>query len=206
MDATFELVDGLWLTDSTFIHEGLVVAGTGKHPEFPGPSLWHFRKDRQTYRRFAVEMVMGDPGLINIKKIGHDLDRTIPNSLTDVFKDAQKFWCTEHMQKRDRLKLQNMGYGQRNSDRIMADIYGCQNDVLLQTGLADAINEDDFMAKYESLGQIWDNLVPGFHRWFKRKRAPLFIESAILSARENAGIEGRFYTNGLELKDRFKTK
>ena len=97
MDTTFELVDGLWLTDSTFTHEGLVVAGTGKHPKFPGPSLWHFRKDRQTYRRFAVEMVMGDPGLINIKKIGHDLDRTIPNSLTDVFKDAQTFWCTEHM-------------------------------------------------------------------------------------------------------------
>ena len=58
---TFEMVDGLWLTDSTFTHEGLVAAGTGKHPEFPGPSLWHFRKDRQTYRRFAVEMVMSDP-------------------------------------------------------------------------------------------------------------------------------------------------
>ena len=54
VDATFELVDGLWLTDSTFIHEGLVDAGTGKHPEFPGPSLWRFRKDHQTYRCFAV--------------------------------------------------------------------------------------------------------------------------------------------------------
>ena len=33
------MVDGLWLTDSTFTHEGLVAAGMGKHPEFPGPSL-----------------------------------------------------------------------------------------------------------------------------------------------------------------------
>ena len=45
---SFELVDGLWLTDSTFTHEGLVVAETGKHREFPGPSLWHLRKDSQT--------------------------------------------------------------------------------------------------------------------------------------------------------------
>ena len=59
-----------------------------------------------------------------------------------------------------------MGSRQCNSDRIMADIYGSQNSVLLQTGLADVINEDDFMTKYDSLGQIWDNLVPGFHRWF----------------------------------------
>ena len=90
-----------------------------------------------------------------------------------------------------------MGSRQCNSDRIMADIYGSQNSVLLQTGLADVINEDDFMTKYDSLGQIWDNLVPGFHRWFYRKRTSLFIESAILSARENAGIESRFYTNGI---------
>ena len=66
------------------------------------------------------------------------------------------------MQKRDRLKLQNMGSGHCNSDIIMADIYGSQNNVLLQTGLTDAINEDDFMTKCDSLGQICDNIVPGF--------------------------------------------
>ena len=98
-----------------------------------------------------------------------------------------------------------MGTGQRNSNRIMVDIYVCQNDALLQIGQADAINEDDFMTKCESLGQIQD-LVPGFHRWFKRKRASLFFESAVLSARESAGVEGRFYTNGLELNHRLQKK
>ena len=48
----------------------------------------------------------------------------------------------------------------------MADIYGSQNNVLLQTGVADAINKDDFMAKYDLLGQIWSNSVPGLHTWF----------------------------------------
>ena len=81
------------------------------------------------------------------------LDRAGANGLTDFFKDSQKFWCPEHMQKKNRLKLQNMGAGQRNSDRIKAEIYGSQNNVLLQTGIADAINKDGFMAKFESLCQ-----------------------------------------------------
>ena len=55
--------------------------------------------------------------------------------------------------KKNRLKLQNMGAGQRNSDRIKAEIYGSQNNVLLQAGIADAINKDGFMAKFESLCQ-----------------------------------------------------
>ena len=81
------------------------------------------------------------------------LDRAVANDLTDVFKDSQKFWCPEHMQKKDKLKLQNMGAGQCNSDRIKAEIYGSQNNVLLQTGIADHINKDGFMAKFESLCQ-----------------------------------------------------
>ena len=97
-----------------------------------------------------------------------------------------------------------MSSGQCNSERILAVIYGRQNNVLLQTGQADAINEDDFMAKCDSLDQIWDNLVPGFHRCLQRKRASFFIESAILSARENAGIESLYYTNELELKHRLQ--
>ena len=99
-----------------------------------------------------------------------------------------------------------MGSRQCNSDRIMADIYGTQNNILFQTGLADAINEHDFMAKSDSLGQIWDYLFPGFQRRFWMKRVPLFIEYAILSARENACIESQFYTNGLELKHRLPKK
>ena len=97
-----------------------------------------------------------------------------------------------------------MGSGQCNSERIMADIYGSQNNILLQTRLADAINKDDFKAKCDSLGQIWGNSVPGLHTWFQRKRASFFIESAIISAHGNPGIESPFYTNGLQLKRRLQ--
>lgn len=36
VDTTFELVDGLWLTDMTYTNKELIHLN-GKHPEFPGP-------------------------------------------------------------------------------------------------------------------------------------------------------------------------
>ena len=71
VDATFELIDGLWLTDTTYTNEALLDS-QGKHPEFPRPSMWHFRKDRQCYGKFAAELVMVEPEFKNINKIGHD--------------------------------------------------------------------------------------------------------------------------------------
>lgn len=77
VDTTFELVDGLRLTDTTFSHEALINHRNGKHPEFLGPSFWHFKKDRETYRRFAGELAIAKPELLKIKKVGHDLYKAI---------------------------------------------------------------------------------------------------------------------------------
>ena len=67
VDTTFELVDGLWLTDTTDCNEALVNS-KGKHTEFPGPSFGHFRKTRECYRRFAGELVILKPELLGIKR------------------------------------------------------------------------------------------------------------------------------------------
>ena len=48
----------------------------------------------------------------------------------------------------------------------MAHIYGSQNEVLLQEGVADAIDKDDFKAKLASLKLAWEVIAPGFHCWF----------------------------------------
>ena len=47
----------------------------GKHPKFPWPSFWHFKKTRETRRRFAGELLIHEPLLINLHKIGLDLDK-----------------------------------------------------------------------------------------------------------------------------------
>jgi hypothetical protein len=205
VDTTFELVDGLWLTDTTYANEALLDTNN-KHPEFPGPSFWHFRKTRECYRRFAGEIIVNKPELLGIKKVGHDMDKALSQGLCDVFRDAKKLWCTQHMQERDAHKLKTIGCNQRTQTRVMADIYGAQGDVLLQNGLADAEDENDFDVKLASLKPVWDEIAPGFHQWFKNHRSKMFKDCLVLSARENLGINGRFYTNGLELKHKLQKK
>ena len=82
----------------------------------------------------------------------------------------------------------------------MSDIYGSKNEVLLEKGLADAEDEDDFQVKLESLKPIWDESAPGFSTWFEKRRTSVFKECLVQSARRELGINGRFTSNGLELK------
>ena len=70
VDTTFELVDGLWLTDTTYTNEALNNQ-KDKHPEFLGPSFWHFKKTQASYRKFAGEFIIANPSLSDIKKDWH---------------------------------------------------------------------------------------------------------------------------------------
>ena len=88
----------------------------------------------------------------------------------------------------------------------MADIYGPQNEVLLQEGLGDAIDKDDFKAKLASFKHAWEVIAPGFHCWFQDNRSEIFIECLVLAAREKHSITQRFSTNALEAKHRLQKK
>ena len=83
VDTTFELVDNLWLTDTSFSNEALLNINN-EHPQFPGPSFFHFHKKRECYRRFAGELVIQKPELSGIKKVGTDLDKALSNGITDI--------------------------------------------------------------------------------------------------------------------------
>ena len=135
---------------------------------------------RESYLlRFAGEIIVQKPELLGLKKIGHDLDKALSSGLTDIFRDAKTLYCTQHMQERDAIKLQSVGCNQRSKLKIMADIYGCQSDVLLQSGLADPDDEDDFYVKLGSLKSVWEKAAPGFHEWFRKTRSQQFKNSLI---------------------------
>ena len=115
-------------------------------------------------------------------------------------------WCMQHLEKNDIEKLKEYCPCDTDRKRIMADICGTQNSLLLEHGLADAENEEDFSVKLASLQAVWDNIAPGFHHWFKKRRSDIFIDCLVLSSRERHGISKRFTTNGLELKHRLQKK
>lgn len=81
IDTTFEVCKGLYFTDSSYENIALNDKDTNKHPYFPGPSFWHFKKDTQSYRRFAGEILIAEPALAGIGRIGHDLDKAIAKGI-----------------------------------------------------------------------------------------------------------------------------
>ena len=93
-----------------------------KNPEFPGPNMIHFRKDRETYRRLAGEMLMGEPELHNIKQVGTDLDPAVYEGVGDIFQNAAKRRCVQHIMERDSIKLNKMCASFIQKKRILSDI------------------------------------------------------------------------------------
>ena len=55
VDTTFQLTDGLWLTDSSFPYEALLNEN-GEHPTFPEPYMWH--KSQEVYRYIFILVVL----------------------------------------------------------------------------------------------------------------------------------------------------
>ena len=67
-----------------------------------------------------MEMLLINPDVADIQKVGHDLDPGIDSGLTDVFRNAKKLFCTEHLQKADQLKLKDMGANSSTINRTTA--------------------------------------------------------------------------------------
>ena len=198
VDTTFEVCDGLLLTDTCYPNMSLIKEDR-THPEFPGPSFWHFR-------RFASELVVERPLLLQLPIIGHDLDKAQMLGFHDIFSTSSHALCTQHIKGRDKEQLRQRNVNIKNTGRILADIYGTQNEILLQNGLADSLDEEDFVTKLESLKDIWEDIVPGFHEWFTANRSEVFIECLTIEARRNLNIKDRYYTNALGNKHKLQKK
>ena len=169
-------------------------------------------------------MVIAEPKLINLKKIGHDLDRVISTiwmksylmrvistiwMKSYLMRVISTIWmksylmrviCTQHLQRADAAKLRDVGVNQRNAGRIMTDSYRAQINTSECRGLADADDEEDLGVKLTSLQTVWDDIILGFHQWFIKNRLDTFEQSLIMSSREILKINGRYYSNGFELE------
>lgn len=66
-------------------------------------------------------MLIAEPKLANLKKVGHDLDKAISKGMKDVFQSTESLWCTMHLETADAEKLRQMGVSNNNKNRILAD-------------------------------------------------------------------------------------
>ena len=67
-----------------------------------------------------------------------------------------------------------------------------------ELGLVDSTDINDSRIKLESLKSAWDNLCPGFHKWFPTNRASFFEQSVAESARTGTEVQRAYYNNSIE--------
>ena len=119
VDTTFEIIDNLWFTDTSFTNESLIDENKN-HPEFLGPCMVHFHKDRETYQRFAVELAAAEPFLLKVKKVGNDLDSALFKGFGNIFQISYGNKCLQHMQEKDSNKLWQLSVSQGNLKKYYA--------------------------------------------------------------------------------------
>lgn len=71
-------------------------------------------------------------------------------------------------------------------------------------GLVDSSSDDDLMSRISSLTEKWEAIAPGFHDWFVKSKADVFISSMIFPVREKAQLGSppdKYTTNANESKN-----
>ena len=143
-----------------------MVDATGKSPVFFGPCMFHFKKDEEAFRRFALEMCAENPKLVGLKAVGVDMESAIYQGFKSIFKDLSRFIFVRHLQQRDETKIEkllertNQTSEQKKKYKILKDLYGERSSTYFEYGLAESLDADDFQAKLASLEGKWKTTAP----------------------------------------------
>ena len=153
-------------------------------------------------------MLTYQPAISNLKRIGTDLEKAMFNGFLSQIKNLKLLLCVFHLQQNSKRKLKEFKPkgGSQAINTILADIYGCQYSTMIEYGLADSKDADDLTTRLESLRESWENLCPGFHKWFLSKRKAIFENSVIECARKNNNVHGLFYNNSIECQHYLEKK
>ena len=146
MDTTFGICN-LWLTDTAYQNLRLLNR-ENKHPWFYGPAFLHMKKTNETFARFAMDMVVSSD-LKSPTYLGTDLEKAMFVGFKKVFPELKNLLCVKHLSDRDRRKLAKMGG--KHHRRIINDIYGCNDGITRELGLASAEDEGDLASAEDAM-------------------------------------------------------
>ena len=206
IDTTFNLCS-CWVTECCYNNDR-IRTNEGRHPIFLGLAIVHFEKDVFLFTHFNSEMLTHQPAISSLKTIETDLEKAIFNGFLSQIKDLKLLLCFFHLQQNDKRKLAELKPkgGSQAINTILAHIYGRQYSTMMEYGLVDSKDVSDLAKRLESLRESWENLFPGFHKWFVSKRKAIFQNSVIECARKNTNVHGLFYNNSIECQHYLENK
>ena len=100
IDTTYKLCN-MWATDSCYRNQRIVNNTTGKHSVYLGPSIFHFTKDVNAFKRFGLEIQACDIRTRSVRKIVIDMEEAILQGITSRFPNVQHLYCVRHLLQRD---------------------------------------------------------------------------------------------------------
>ena len=169
IDTTFKLCN-MWITDTSYRNKQLLSSRTRKNPVHLGPTMMHFTKDEGTCRKICVELISANPQLINLKKVGVDIEDAIFNGFQSVICKLLQLYCARHLKQRDEKAIDSCHQKSSIADNkkasykkeIIWDIYGKRTSDILEKGNADTTDPNDFHLKPLTLcNQVGRNFVLG---------------------------------------------
>ena len=105
IDTTFNLCH-LWVTDTSYRNKRLANRSTQKSPVNVGPTMLHFTKDDETFRRFCAEMLCSNPQIVTLQKVGVDMEKAIFNGFKSLLPKLMRLLCVRHLSKRDEVSIE----------------------------------------------------------------------------------------------------
>ena len=64
---------------------------------FLGPALLLFTKDESSFSRLALEMLAIKSEIVNLRKIGGDMEDPIFNGMKAIFKELHRLLCVKNL-------------------------------------------------------------------------------------------------------------
>lgn len=121
--------------------------------------------------------------------MGTDDEMALSNAVLSELPDATRLKCKIHKRNNVRKKLQVIKISTDCKGEIFTDIFGEVTGGTLFHGLYHERSPDAFDQKLADLHEKWENLAPGFFRWFEKEEADTFKTSMIESVLRAAQVE-----------------
>ena len=143
IDPTFSL-GKFDVTPLTYRHLLLITRRSNQPPIFLGPLLIHYKKSFSTYLFFASSLIGQCPQLEGIRAFGTDGEVALIKAFTHEFGFSQHLTCFVHVRRNIKEKLNECNVPSDVAKQILDDIFGRRVGSVLEEGLVDSVDNDDF--------------------------------------------------------------
>ena len=175
IDPTYNL--GLcYVTITTYRHL-LFLTKDGVPPVMLGLALIHTKKEYSSYFQLPSEMLRLEPKIKNTIFFGSDAEKNVYQPFADLFPSAHHLLYDLHMRDNIRTKLTKTNLNTLQVDAVMKDIFGRKIGEVIEPGLVDSLNAEDYDKMAEELFVEWNknyvDSVKDFILYFKSKKSRL---------------------------------